>query len=440
MSKLQPKLLQGTRDFLPEYMIGFQKVLDTFRGNAESFGFDPLCTPALEYCETLLAKLENQDTINELYRWEDKGGREIGLRFDHTVPLARVVSMNQRLPRPFKRYDIGPVWRFNRPQKGRYREFWQGDLDIVGCSDPTADAEVVAAVCRFFDRLGLTDYTVHLSDRRLLSGMAAYAGVDTGDAYALYRIIDQLDKIGWEGVSGLLQEKVGEQAAGKVRELLTAGADSLAEFQRARDLLSGCSAPQLQEAMAAVENLEAILEMLPRMGVKKEKLCPDLSLARGLDYYTGTILEVRMAGGAGSIAGGGRFDRLTETYGVVSPAVGVGVGFDRLMAVLEQEGLREDRKSVTEILVSVQSDELKVVSLEAAAALREAGCNTEIYLERGRLKKQLKYAANRGIAYVVIIGPQEYEAGEIIIKRMSDSEQLKFNNIDELINYVRGRA
>lgn len=390
---VKPQTLKGFRDFLPKEAKKRQFVISTLKKVFESYGFEPLETPALEYEEVLLGKYgEEGDKL--MYRFSDKGGRKVALRYDQTVPLARVVAQYQnQLPMPFKRYQIQPVWRGENPQKGRFREFLQCDADIVGIDSALSDAEVISVCVDALKKLGFTSFKVLLNDRKVFEDVPKEA----------VRSIDKLKKIGKEGVISELTKK------GFPKEKLVAILDSI-------------------ESKNPTERINNILALFEKYGsgISKYEFIP--TLARGLDYYTGIIFEIEIEGySAGSVCGGGRYDNLIGMFaGKQIPAVGFAFGFDRLMEAMDELNLfpQNTTSSSTKVLVTIFSPELKNKSLAFTTVLRSAKVKTELYLdENASLEKQLKYADQKGIPYCVIIGPDEVKNGTVTLRNMQTREQ-----------------
>lgn len=394
MDKLQT--LKGFRDFLPEEARKRQFVIDILKRVFESFGFEPLETPALEYAEVLLGKYgEEADRL--LYTFIDRGGRKVGMRYDQTVPLSRVAAQYQNtLAFPFKRYQIQPVWRAENTQKGRYREFLQCDIDIVGTESFLADAEVLTLIATAFAKLGFPDFKILVNDRRIFEGLKSDAII----------AIDKLKKIGPEGVKKELQEK---------------GYDP--------NLLA-----QIQEKKPT-DSLVKILDTAVSLGVPENQLAFDPTLARGLDYYTGMILEVEIESySAGSVLGGGRYDNLVGMFaGRQIPAVGVAFGFDRIIGAMEEKNLFSELTSGTKALVTIFSPELLDASVSIYDELRQKNIPVQLYLdEKVRMDKQLKYADQKDIPYAIIIGPEEKEKNTVVLKNLKTREQRQIMR-DELI-------
>lgn len=394
MGKVQPQTLKGFRDFLPEEVRKRQYVIDTLKKVFELFGFEPLETPALEYEDILLGKYgEEGDQL--MYRFQDLGGRRVALRYDQTVPLARVVAQYQNiLPMPFKRYQIQPVWRAENTQKGRFREFFQCDIDIVGANNSLADAEIIMVAARGLEKLGFKGrFKILINDRNVFNGIGKGA----------ITVIDKLKKIGREGVVAELVEK------------------GLAESNEdANKLLNKI------ENSAPTDRLDEIFGCLKIFGISEGEYVFSPTLARGLNYYTSTIFEIEVEGyPAGSICGGGRYDELLGLFGNSSlPAIGCAFGFDRIIEAMDELNLFPKDLTTTKVLVTIFSPTLTYKSEEICSQLRASGINTEIYLDPTvKIEKQLKYADTKGIPYVVLVGPDEIANNTITIKNLKTRGQ-----------------
>ena len=412
----------GTRDLLPETMIRRLSVIETVHGVFARFGFLPLETPAIERIETLMGKYgtEGDQLIYKILKRGEGGTRgevDLALRYDLTVPLARVVAMNPGLSMPFKRYQIQPVWRADRPQKGRFREFYQCDVDTVGCEEMWADAEALAVVDSALRALGFTGFTIKLNHRALLRALVEEVGAGERETGVLVAI-DKLDKIGKKGVTA---------------ELERCGLDSVA-IERLWSLIDldgpqglALIRAQLPSASQALSQLQEVLDYAAAMGVPSGTIRFDPTLARGLSYYTGPVFEVVVEEPAiGSIAGGGRYDSLIGIFGKKSiPAVGVSLGLERILVVMEELGMFGALPTATtQVLVTVFNDSSRTLALQQATALRQAGVNAEVWMKApGKLAKQFKYANKAGIARVLTCGPKEQEAGHVTLKHMESGEQ-----------------
>ena len=410
------------RDFLPERMILRQYVIGQLRTIFERFGFEPMETPAIEYAETLEGKFgEEGDKL--LYRFEDRGGRRVALRYDLTVPLARVAAMHAELTCPFKRYQISPVWRAERPQKGRYREFWQCDVDTVGTESMLADAEVVNVVYLALHSLGFDRFVVKINNRKILAALALYAGVPPAEAGGIYRAIDKLDKIGREAVE---RELAGEGLSAEVTNRLF---DILGESQSDEETLARTRErlAEFPSGLEGVDELTRLVSYLDAAGVPASSRKIDLSMVRGLDYYTGPIFEtVVEEPKIGSVSGGGRYDKLVGLFSRDDiPATGVSFGLERLIDVIEELGMRPEsvRATTAEVLVTIFNGDMVGESVRLASALRSAGLNAELYLGDERLGTQLRYAARKGIPFTVILGPDELAREQVVLKDMVGEDQ-----------------
>lgn len=406
MDKLQT--LKGFRDFLPTQARKRQYVIDILRRVFESYGFEPLETPALEFAEVLKGKYGEDEKL--IYEFKTRGGDEVALRYDQTVPLARVIAQYgsagslQVLPMPFRRYQIQPVWRGENPQKGRYREFLQCDADIVGSASPLADAEILSLVLSIYKNLGLS-VTIKINDR------VNFADLDKKYVSA----IDKLEKI---GESEVLAEMIKKGMTGNDAQ------KALSELQN----------------KPMTENLKRILGILGNMGEYVSKIKYEPTLARGLDYYTGMIFETVSKGSTGSICSGGRWDKMIDQFiGQDLPAVGFGLGFDRTVEVLEENGLLSTVQPSAKVLVTIFSRELLVQSAKVSSLLRDNGISTELYPdEESKLDKQLKYADKKSIPYVIVIGPEEVKKDTVVLKNMQTGEQKIIKQI-ELVKALEGK-
>lgn len=427
------QLLKGMRDFLPERMLLRQHVMGVLRTVFESHGFEPIDTPALEYYETLAGKYGEDERL--IYHFEDHGGREVGLRYDLTVPLARFVAVHRNeLVYPFKRYHIGPVWRADRPQKGRYREFWQCDADIVGTTSMLADADVVSIVIESLRGVQMPNFVVHINHRKLLESLALYAGVSAAQAPGVYRAIDKLAKIGEDGVA---------------RELEATGVESVVA-RRIVDLVSTSGAPDavlsaiserlsnIELAREAISDLEDLFEYLAALGAPSEHYVLDLALARGLEYYTGPVFETTVdEPKIGSLGGAGRYDGLVGMFsGQDLPATGMSLGLERIIDVVEELDLLNVSATTSDVFVSIFDSERIGESLSIATRLRLSGIPTEVSLEENRdLGRQLRYASRKKIPYALVIGPDEIAQGVVVVRDMTSGEQTTVAD-DSLESYL----
>lgn len=423
-----PRVLSGFRDFLPAQMRVRQQVTGILRGVFERFGYEPLDTPTLEAIEVLQGKIGQDEKL--LYRFTDHGGREVGMRYDLTIPLARVVAMHANdLVLPFKRYHMGPVWRADRPQRGRFREFWQCDADVVGTRSVIADAEGVAIYNAVLSGCGFTDYAIRVNHRAVLSALAPYADLPEKDAVTLIRAIDKLDKIGPEGVSKeMIDHGIPEHAAARVLELVNIGGSNDAVLAKLNELLHDIPAAQ-----AGLDDLARLFEYAAALGVPEGKAMLFPALARGLDYYTGPVFETYVPeGGVGSLGGGGRYDNLIGALGGRDlPATGISVGLERLLVVMEERGMAGAAESVTKVLVTVLPNDDPLPALRLAAELRAAHIATEVTFEPKRsLLDQFKYAERKGIPYALIAGSDERAAGAVTVRTLATRAQQQIPHTD----------
>jgi histidyl-tRNA synthetase len=420
MSARKPQILKGFRDYLPEQKYLRDAVMAVFRETFIRHGFQPLDTPALEYMEILTGKAGENEKL--MYHFADQGEREIGLRYDLTVPLARVVAMHQNeIVMPFKRYHMAPVWRAEKPQRGRFREFWQCDADIVGTTSVLADAEGISVLVDALHGVGLQSAVVSINHRKLLKALALLAGVEEDRAASVYRAIDKLGKIGPDGVlAELMRAGISEPSAREVLELVSLQGTS-------HELLDGAAArlgdtPGGNEAVA---ELRELIDFIGRLGVPKHAYKIDLSLARGIDYYTGPVYEAIVdEPKVGSVAGGGRYDGLVGMFlGRDVPATGISLGIERILEVLTEFNLFPVPKTTTDVYVVVLPDTLADAS-HIARTLRTHGINADQSVQINRsIGDQLKYADRLHIPVAIIPGSAELAQGKVSVKHLGSGEQ-----------------
>lgn len=422
MPSLVPQRLKGFRDLLPQTMFVRQHVMDTLRHIFELHGFAPLETPSLEYLATLEGKYGEDEKL--IYRFEDQGGRRIGMRYDLTVPLARVVAMHQNeLTFPWKRYQMGPVWRGDNPQFGRYREFYQCDIDIVGSASMLADAEILSILSEAMTGLGFTGYRVLLNNRKLLSGIARSAGVAPEQAGVIFRAVDKLDKIGRGGVRDeMVRNGIDEVIADRALDLFLSG-QGVGSFAENMALLGELAGPLRddQEATQGLQELQQVLDALSGMNVDLGRFRIDTTLARGLSYYTGPVYEVVVdEPKIGSLGGGGRYDELVGIFaGRSIPTTGVSFGIERMVDVITSLGMYTPGSTPSKALITVfdTSGESVHASLGLASELRAADIACEVYLNPGdKLGKQFAYADKSGIPFAIVLGPDELREGNVSVK------------------------
>ena len=446
MSLIKPSTTPGVLELLPKDQIAFQRFLDTIRAGYERFGFLPVETPAFELVEVLLTKTGG-DTEKQVYFVQSTGARdankppELALRFDLTVPLARYVAEHEHeLAFPFRRYQMQRVYRGERNQKGRFREFYQCDIDVIGKDTlPLAfDAEIPAVIHHVFHELDIGPFTIQLNNRRLLRGLLESQGVGADKRDAVLREIDKLEKVGADQVrAALIAPELGlaEANAAKLLEVLGAKGTNEERLAKVEPLAAGSA--DLAQGLA---DLRAVLEMMAKLGVHMKHVVVDLSIARGLDYYTGTIYETRLVDhpGIGSVCSGGRYDDLASHYTKSKlPGVGISIGATRLFDQLREAGLIKASASTVQAYVAQLDPALSADCLELAAELRRAGINTEVAPEPAKLAKQFKYADSAGIRFVLVYGGEEKAKGVVALKELATVTQQEIRR-DLIAAYLKG--
>ncbi|MEB3825763.1 MAG: histidine--tRNA ligase [Desulfurococcales archaeon] len=407
---------KGFRDIPPELMIIRKQVISKIEKTFQAYGFDPIETPAIEYWETLAGKYGEEAENRLIWRFQDPlSGRWYALRYDLTVPLARYVKSHRDTPMPFKRYQIAPVWRHEEPQRGRYREFYQCDADIVGSPYPEADAEIVELLVSAMDSLGFHSFTLKINDRRLLAGVfEEELGLE--NPIPVYRVIDKLDKIGVEGVRRELENMLQQSTVNRIMDTISIRG-SMEEVLP--ELHSRYGRNKL--VSQAIEHLEYMAKL-----VNDKRIVLDLSLVRGLDYYTGPIYEAFLEKPRiGAVAGGGRYDNLIGIFLKQDiPATGASLGLERLIDATIELGLAEKhRKTYTMFYIVYMEEDLVGNAWRIARALRSKGIPTRVDLIRGSPKKQAKRANRLGVEYIVYIGRREAEKGTVTIYHTGTGER-----------------
>ena len=420
MSKMKPRTLSGFMELLPHRQAQMNWMMDILRQSYELYGFTGLDTPVIEAAEVLLAK-GGGDTEKQIYRFQ-KGDSDLALRFDLTVPLAKYVALHYNdLAFPFRRYQIGKVYRGERPQRGRFREFYQADIDIIGDGklDILCEAEIPSVIYRTFTALGLEDFQIRLNNRKVLSGLFDLLGL--GDkATDVMRTIDKLEKIGKEKVLEVLTGEfaVAEDAASKLLEVLES-----ADPMEALEKLKG----QNELLDTGIQELSQVVRHMGDFGVPETHFKVDLTIARGLDYYTGTVYETQMIRHPeiGSICSGGRYDNLAEFYTDKQlPGVGISIGLTRLFYVLEEQGLLNDEllTAPADVLILPMTEDLSP-AISLATQLRQASIRTQLYTEQKKFKAKMSYADKLKVPFVLFLGEDEVNAAAVSIKNMRTGEQ-----------------
>ena len=434
-NKIEPRTLSGFMELLPDEQILFNQMKEKIQKSYESFGFLPLDTPIIELSDVLLAKAGGE-TEKQIYRFT-KGEHDLALRFDLTVPLAKYVAMHYgELSFPFKRYQIGKVYRGERPQKGRFREFYQCDIDIIGDTDLNNlyDAEIPNVIYTTFQNLGFSDFTIHINNRKILNGLFNSLNLSENSADVM-RIIDKIAKIGEENVIKELEElNISKDAISTIMKFISISGNNdeklsiLENFNISDEIF-----------VTGLSDLKEVINCMKLLGIPEKYFSIDLTIARGLDYYTGTVYETFLNDfpELGSVCSGGRYENLAEYYTDKKlPGVGISIGLTRLFYKLNELNIiKTTKKSITDVLVISASDDI-TPCLPIATAFRNANINTEIYMEDKKIKAKFKYADKLQIPFVAILGENEIATNTISLKNMATSEQLQVS-IDEAINIIK---
>lgn len=426
VDRIEPQNVKGFRDLLPRNAFRKNEIVSIIRETYESYGFLPVETPGLEYLEILLGEYGDENT-KQIFRFRSPEEQEVALRFDLTVPLARIVAQYNDLPKPFKRYQVGPVWRADKPDPGRFREFTQFDVDVVGTSSQLAEAEVIGAVVRALNRIGTGPFAVNVNSRKVLNAVVEYSGIPSSRAKDVFRVLDKLNKVGIENIeleltkgrydaSGDFITGLGltETNVRKIKDYL-----ALPKGER-KEVLNEISGLLGNESCQDLKNLDGFLDVLE---LGSDVVAFDPTIARGLDYYTGPVFEVNLTEKPqfGSVAGGGRYDNLVRRFTDTDvPAVGFSIGVDRLLAAL---GEGNATGTFTDVVVTIMDRDKLGEYLRIADELRSAGVRTDLYLgqEKG-LRKQLQYADRVDARFAVIIGSNEFEKGVVTVKDLKAGE------------------
>lgn len=434
---VQPRILTGFMELLPQDQILFNRMMDTIREVYESFGFLPLDTPAIELSEVLLAKAGGE-TEKQIYRFQ-KGDHDLSLRFDLTVPLARYTAQHESdLVFPFKRYQISKVYRGERPQKGRFREFYQCDIDVIGLDEISLyyDAEIPSVIYHVFKKLDFGPFTIRMNNRKILNGFFASMGLKDAIQEVL-RIIDKLEKIGEDNVKSELKELgISEENIEKILSLIRIAGTNDEILEKL-----GSLGVEDETFLLGVSEMTEVVRNMRLLGMPENYFKIDLTIARGLDYYTGTVYETMLNDypSLGSICSGGRYDNLTGFYTKQHmPGIGISIGLTRLFSQLKEVGLiQSSQRTLANVLVVPLGKEQMPSCLKAAAFLRDQGIKTDVFYQEKGMKQKMKYASRLGIPYVVLIGEEEALKDLVAVKDMNKGEQLTMT-LEEAAAKIKG--
>lgn len=437
MAKTEPRTLPGFMELLPNEQILFDQMKQAIEESYKTFGFLPIDTPIIELADVLLAKTGGE-TAKQIYKFE-KGDTNLALRFDLTVPLAKYVAKNYgNLSFPFRRYQIGKVYRGEKVQKGRYREFYQCDIDIIGDEtlDIINDAELPVVIATTFSNLGFNDFTIKINNRKILNGLYESLGQEE-NSVEIMRIVDKLDKIGVEAVKEEISKLgVSSEVTDKIIEFIQikGSTDEILQKLEALNISN-------EKYLKGVEELKEVVKYIRLFKMPEENFAIDLTIARGLDYYTGTVYETFLNDyrELGSVCSGGRYENLAENYTDKKlPGVGVSIGLTRLFYKLNELNIiKADKKSISDILIIPMTENMSV-PLEIGTELRKLKVNTEIYLNNKKIKAKMKYADKLEIPYVVVIGDNEIETNKVKVKEMATGKETECElDAKEILNVIR---
>ncbi len=440
MALISPRTLRGFRDFLPEMMIPREQLMETARAVYRSYGFVPIDTPALELSEILCGK-GSEETDRQMFRF-DHGKHDVAMRFDLTVPLARFVAQHfGDLGLPFKRYQIAPVWRGERPQAGRYREFIQCDFDTIGTTSIASDIETGLVIFDLMKAIGFDKFSIRVNNRKVLNGLLEKAGLSESSVLIL-RALDKLAKTDRESVAKEMQETTGATPA-QIDEILQLAEVTGSNAEILDQLVPMCAGNELAEE--GLGQLRQVVESMSAVGIDDSNLQVDVSIARGLDYYTGTIYETFLdeLPEIGSVCSGGRYDNLAKLYTKQDlPGIGASLGLDRLLTAMEKLGMLPETRTTANVLIALFSESALPTYLQMAKAMRSGGIATEVFPQAKKLGQQFKYADRRGFDAVLIAGEDEIAAEKVQIKWLADGSQTELSsteNYREVIEWLTSR-
>ena len=438
MNFIQPKTLSGFMELLPKEQILFNQLKDVIKSNFEKFGFLPLDTPVIESSEILLAKAggETEKQIYNVVNGDNNQEKKLSMRYDLTVPLAKYVALYfDKLTFPFKRYQIAKVYRGERPQKGRFREFYQCDIDIVGNENLSIlfDAEIPCIMYNIFKELNIGDFSININNRKIMKGLTQVLGIEDKTADVL-RTLDKIDKIGRQKVETILIDDclISKKNVEQLINFISIEGSVDEKLQKLENLYEN------DLFNLGVNELKIVVQNMKKNAISENNFEINLSITRGLDYYTGTVYETYLKENKslGSVCSGGRYDNLAEFYTAKKlPGVGMSIGLTRLFDLILKNNLLEiNTNSVTKVLIIPMSEKIDEC-LTLATALRKENVNTEVFVENTKFKNKLSYANKLAIPYVVIVGEDEINGQYYTLKNMSTSEQKQFN-FDELISFL----
>lgn len=433
MALTEAKTLKGFHDKLPKDALAKERMVEVLRSVFRSFGYLPIETPHLEYLDTLVHESSGAEIQKQVFRFTDQGGRDVGLRFDLTVPLARfIVQHRAEVGLPFKRYAIGEVFRGEKPQAGRYREFTQCDFDFVGTASLSADAEIVQVIASCLDSLGIQDFVIKLNSRKVLDGLVEALGIK-GRNDEFLREIDKLDKVGESSVAESLKESLGLSSE-KIKDTFSFLSVKVSSSKSISDAINGHPLTN-RIVLEGANELVEISEIVLASGLSSSKFAVDFAIARGLAYYTGCVFETTLTKnpGIGSVASGGRYDNLTKTFSKEDvPGTGASIGLDRLIAGLEEIGALSSTGTPAKVLL-IQEDSSSASSLhKAAGILRRQGVASEVYPNRDKVKKQFDYAERHGHPYLLF-----EKRGEFRLRNATSREEKTFSDVNQVASFLK---
>jgi len=428
---IKPRTVRGFRDYLPDTMMAREHLMEVARRVYRSYGFSPIDTPALEYTEILLGK-GSDETDKQMFQFSD---RDYAMRFDLTVPLARFAAQHIGvLGTPFKRYHIAPVWRGERPQRGRYREFMQCDFDTIGTDANSSDIETLMVIHDLFEALGFEKFTIRVNHRQLLNGLLDKLGI-LEKSTAVLRALDKLPKIGHDKVVAEMRDaEIDEVSAQKVLQFADLQGSPDEILRQVEGFVAGS-----ERGEQGIANLRELFATIKIAGLDESRVALDVSIARGLDYYTGTIYETFLDDlpNIGSVCSGGRYDNLAELYTKEQlPGVGASLGLDRLLAAMEELGLLKSSSTPAQVLITMFDASRLGEYMALSRRLRAAGIATEVYPQPKKILKQFQYAERKGFGYAIVAGGDEFSAGEWTVKNLGSRNQEQVDDA-ELIAYLQ---